>query len=237
MISLITLESCQSSSKKKNTAVPDCDPQAAQYNPQSQYQDPYGTNQYQDPNSQNGQYQNGQYQNQYNQYNQQGYGLNPSMNQYNQNNTQYNDPSMNQYNNQYNNPSNNYNQNPYDTNNQQPGFNSSNVTVSYVSTIQPLMQKYCVQCHSPSGGQSDLSTSSAVRGNIQAVISRANLPATDRQVMPPQSTGLVMTQLEKQQLQQWQSAGFPENSNGGSANQLPNQTSPYTTPQSTNPCL
>lgn len=171
--------SCQSNSDKKSGK------NGAACVPNPNYQ-PNSTQYQTTPTDQNsGYYANDPYSNNntYDPYNQNTYDP------YNQNSQQY-DPY-----NQGTNP--NY-QNNYDQNSQK---------VTYLKDIKPLMTKYCVSCHSVSGQQSDLSDLSQpglLPSKGQIIVQRVMLAPTSQGAMPPQNSGMVMTAMEKQLFQTWE---------------------------------
>lgn len=145
-----------------------------------------------------------------------------------------------------------YNQNsqqndPYNqgsTQNYQNNYGQNTQQVTYLKDIKPLMTKYCVSCHSTSGQQSDLSDLSQpglLPTKGQVIVQRVMLAATSQGAMPPQTSGMVMTAMEKQLFQTWESQSqYAVGTNTiNSYDQYPNNNNNYNNNynNTTSPCL
>ena len=82
---------------------------------------------------------------------------------------------------------------------------STSVSVTYTKDIQPLLKKYCISCHSPSGGQVPyLDSYSAVKGK-PATNSLNEIQSGN---MPP--TGPTMSAAEVSLFEAWVQGGEPQ---------------------------
>ena len=82
------------------------------------------------------------------------------------------------------------------------------VRVTYNSHVRQILQNYCVSCHRPGGNASDLTSWAVVAGRTQAVVGRT---LAQQNPMPPPGHPQQPNEQDKQNLRNWQQAGYPEN--------------------------
>ncbi|MCR8666879.1 hypothetical protein NO995_04245 [Aestuariibaculum sp. M13] len=83
--------------------------------------------------------------------------------------------------------------------------------VSYAKHIAPVMERSCTPCHFPENGKKKyLDTYGAVKNNIEDIITRVELPVTEKKYMPFKSKKPALTAEEITMLKKWVASGFSE---------------------------
>ncbi|MFH4967878.1 hypothetical protein V8G61_06685 [Gaetbulibacter sp. M240] len=83
--------------------------------------------------------------------------------------------------------------------------------VTYNKDISPIMEQKCTPCHYPERGKKKLlDTYRATKNNIDDIIHRVQLAATEEDFMPFKSKKEPLTVAEIQLMKDWVSQGMPE---------------------------
>lgn len=89
--------------------------------------------------------------------------------------------------------------------------NKSVAIVTYTKSIAPLMERSCTPCHYPEEGKKKmLNTFETVRDNIDDILTRVQLPTTEKKYMPFKSKKPAFTEEEITLLKKWVSQKMVE---------------------------
>lgn len=91
-----------------------------------------------------------------------------------------------------------------------PQTTCDTTNVTFSGTVQPIIDQYCISCHSgagPSGGL-QLENYSQISSNANNILTRISLPADDPALMPP---GQKLDECTVLKIQKWIEEGTPNN--------------------------
>ncbi|MFH4963423.1 hypothetical protein V8G69_00335 [Gaetbulibacter sp. M235] len=82
--------------------------------------------------------------------------------------------------------------------------NSKEIVISYIKNIAPIIERSCSPCHFPENGKKKwLNTYDAVKNNIEDILTRVQLPATDEKFMPFRNKKPALTEEEVALFKKW----------------------------------
>ncbi len=83
-------------------------------------------------------------------------------------------------------------------------MNSKEIVISYTKNIAPIIERSCSPCHFPENGKKKwLDNYDAVKNNIEDVLTRVQLPATDDKFMPFRNKRQALTVEEVALFKKW----------------------------------
>jgi len=89
-------------------------------------------------------------------------------------------------------------------------INKSEVLVSYIKDIRPIMVQKCTPCHFPERGKKELlHTFGKTQEYVMAIIKRVQLPTTHKKFMPFKSKKTPLTKAEIKLFTDWLNQNTP----------------------------
>jgi hypothetical protein len=92
-----------------------------------------------------------------------------------------------------------------------PSMNEDMSSVSYEKDVLPIMQKSCTPCHFPDKGRVRMLDSyEATKEYIDEILTRIQLPQTDKKFMPFKQKKTPLTAQEIDVFKNWAASGMAE---------------------------